>query len=113
MENGSREILLRSPNMKCHLKNQAYFGAIVGRFANRIYQGSFSIGDDDYQVTVNNGKNSLHGGESGFDKRRWSVKSQSANRIVFSLFSIDGDQGYPGNMYTRYHSRCKVQQVMR
>ncbi|XHY19888.1 Aldose 1-epimerase [Vibrio sp. NH-UV-68] len=94
----SREILLRSPNMAEHIKQSAYFGSIVGRFANRIALGRFEIEGKQYQVGVNNGENSLHGGIDGFDKRRWAVAEHSANHVVFRLHSADGDQGYPGNL---------------
>lgn len=93
-----REVLLRSPDMREHMKQGAYFGSIVGRYANRIAKGQFTIGDHTYQVGVNNGSNSLHGGLIGFDKRRWVIESQQHNRAIFVLHSADGDQGYPGNL---------------
>lgn len=93
-----REVLLRSPNMVKHLEQEAYFGAIVGRFANRIAKGQFEVGGHAYQLGINNGENSLHGGLEGFDKKRWTIVEQCAQRVVFSLHSKDGDQGYPGNL---------------
>ncbi|MDE1513644.1 galactose-1-epimerase [Vibrio sp. dsl-7] len=97
--NGSeREVLLRSPNMEEHLKQGAYFGAIVGRFANRIAKGQFEIDGERYQLAINNGENALHGGWQGFDKRRWQIVEQSAQQVRFTLHSADGDQGYPGNL---------------
>lgn len=94
----TREVLLRSPNMAEHMKQDAYFGAIVGRFANRIAKGQFELEGKQYQLGINNGENSLHGGLDGFDKRRWKVEEQSDQHVIFSLHSPDGDQGYPGNL---------------
>ncbi|NIY83205.1 galactose-1-epimerase [Vibrio hepatarius] len=93
-----REVLLRSPTMAEHMKQDAYFGSIVGRFANRIAKGQFEVDGKRYQVGVNNGENSLHGGLEGFDKKRWTVVECSENQVVFSLRSQDCDQGYPGNL---------------
>lgn len=96
-----REILLRSPSMAEHMKQTAYFGSIVGRFANRIARGQFEIGNQRYQIGVNNGENSLHGGFDGFDKRRWKILEQNTEQVVFELHSQDGDQGYPGNLLVK------------
>lgn len=93
-----REVLLRSPNMAEHMEQSAYFGAIVGRFANRIAKGQFELEGKRYQLGVNNGENSLHGGVEGFDKKRWSIVEQSAQKVVFTLHTKDGEQGYPGNL---------------
>lgn len=93
-----REVLLRSPNMVEHMQQGAYFGAVVGRFANRIAKGQFELEGKQYQLGINNGENSLHGGLEGFDKRRWSVVEQDSQHVVFRLYSPDGDQGYPGNL---------------
>ncbi|USD33082.1 MULTISPECIES: galactose-1-epimerase [Vibrio] len=94
----SREVLLRSPNMAEHMLQSAYFGSIVGRFANRIGKGQFDINEQSFQLGINNGENSLHGGLDGFDKRRWAVAEYDGQHVVFSLHSPDGDQGYPGNL---------------
>ncbi|WP_019616078.1 galactose-1-epimerase [Psychromonas ossibalaenae] len=93
-----REVLLRSTNMTEHMKQNAYFGSIVGRYANRIANGQFTLEGHSYQLDINNGKNSLHGGFQGYDKRRWTIKSQSNNHVMFTLESNDGDQGYPGRV---------------
>jgi aldose 1-epimerase len=78
-----------------------YFGVTVGRYANRIAGGRFSLDGHSYQLTQNDKTNSLHGGAVGFDKRNWrilSVSSGSPARVVFGLTSPDGDQGYPGEL---------------
>ena len=74
-----------------------YFGAITGRYANRIGGGRFSLDGVDYQLFQNDGGNSLHGGEVGFDKRIWSA-SESDGALEFAYRSPDGEEGYPGNL---------------
>ncbi len=89
-------------NLDEYLKGHPMFGATVGRFANRIAKGRFSIGSDEYKLFVNNGPNHLHGGKVGFDKKLWKVQEagdQTADSLKFELFSPDGDEGYPGNLH--------------
>ncbi|WBA19313.1 galactose-1-epimerase [Salinivibrio kushneri] len=93
-----REVLLRSLNMYEHKQQGAYFGAMVGRFANRLAKGQFEVNGQRYQLAVNNGDNALHGGVDGFDKRRWCTVQREPNMVEFALHSPDGDQGYPGNV---------------
>ncbi|WP_082738039.1 aldose epimerase family protein [Sphingomonas sp. CCH9-E2] len=78
-----------------------YFGVTVGRYANRIGGGRFSLDGRAYQLTQNDKANSLHGGVQGFDKRNWRIVSVSSGpvaRVVMALTSPDGDQGYPGTL---------------
>ncbi len=78
-----------------------YFGAIIGRYANRIAKGRFLLNGRTYQLSLNNGENSLHGGTGGFDKQLWSVRTEMAAasmRAVLDYVSPDGDQGYPGTL---------------
>ena len=78
-----------------------YFGVTVGRYANRIAGGRFSLDGRSFQLPQNNNGNSLHGGTVGFDKRNWRILSVSAGptaRVVLGLTSPDGDQGYPGTL---------------
>lgn len=79
-----------------------YWGQTIGRFANRIAKGRFTLDGQDYQLTLNNDANSLHGGTEGFDLRNWKLVSVSddggAAKVVMSLRSPAGDQGYPGNL---------------
>jgi len=80
-----------------------YFGVTVGRYANRIGGGTFSLDGQAYQLTQNDDANSLHGGVEGFDKRVWrivSVESGPVAKVVMALTSPAGDQGYPGNLDT-------------
>lgn len=78
-----------------------YFGAIVGRYGNRIAKGKFTIDGIEYQLTVNDGQNHLHGGLKGFDKVVWEATevNDSINPgVIFKYFSKDGEEGYPGNL---------------
>lgn len=75
-----------------------YMGAFIGRTCNRIGKGRFSLNGNTYQIPVNNNGNALHGGEQGFDKRIFAVKEEK-NRLILTLVSPDGDQGYPGNLH--------------
>jgi aldose 1-epimerase len=79
--------------------DKPYFGAIVGRYGNRIAKGKFSLDGQTYSLAVNNGVNHLHGGVIGFDKVVWDAKlSGSSNTIEFSYAAKDKEEGYPGNL---------------
>lgn len=85
-----------------YLADPQYFGASVGRFANRIAKGKFTLDGKTYQLDVNDGPNSLHGGADGFDKRVWkidSVKSGPIASVTMSYDSPDGQEGYPGDLH--------------
>jgi aldose 1-epimerase len=73
-----------------------YFGALVGRYANRIAAGKFSLDGNTYTLATNNGANSLHGGKKGFDKVVWNVKPLQGASAELSYTSPDGEEGYPG-----------------
>ncbi len=84
-----------------YLAGHPYFGNITGRYANRIALGMFSIGDETYELAINNDPNSLHGGEMGFDKFVWDAKeitSEEGVGVKLSRTSPDGEEGYPGNL---------------
>jgi len=94
------DILLGFKNLADYELNPPYFGAIVGRVANRIANGKFSIDGVDFQLECNeNGRNHLHGGHCGFDKKFWnSTPSEDGHSVTFNLESPDGDQCYPGEI---------------
>ena len=79
-------------------KGERFLGATIGRFGNRIAKGRFSLGGKAYQLPVNNGENSLHGGFKGFDMKVWDVVSADESEIKFRLLSPDGDEGYPATL---------------
>jgi aldose 1-epimerase len=84
-----------------HPKNP-YFGAIIGRSCNRTAKGSFQLNNLQYQLPVNNGPNSLHGGIQGFDKMFWKAQIiDSSPMVQFELTSEDGEEGYPGKVQVR------------
>jgi aldose 1-epimerase len=79
-------------------KNNPYFGAIVGRYANRIGKAKFELNRKEYVLAANNNGNSLHGGIKGFDKNIWTTTKLNDSSVKFSYTSVDGEEGYPGNL---------------
>lgn len=77
--------------------NDGYLGATVGRNANRIANAKIAINDKEYSLTANEGKNQLHGGKEGFDRKLWSFRCEE-NAVTFRLDSPDGEEGFPGNL---------------
>lgn len=97
----SEDVTLGYADMKGYLTAPNYFGATVGRYANRIKGGTFSIDGKVYKLARNNGPNALHGGVKGYDKRLWTVESVSsgpAATVVLKYVSADGEEGYPGQL---------------
>ncbi len=74
-------------------------GKIPGRYANRIAGGRFTLDGKEYTLAINNGPNALHGGPEGFAHKIWAVDEVGDNYVRFGLFSLDGDEGYPGNLH--------------
>lgn len=77
---------------------EPFFGAIIGRYGNRIGKGKFSLEGKDYQLELNDGINTLHGGTSGFYAKVWDATQSNDSTLVLSLNSPDGEGGYPGNL---------------
>ena len=96
------DVVLGYDNLDGYLKNNSpYMGALIGRYANRIAKGKFSLNGKDYQLAVNNGPNHLHGGLKGFDKVVWTAKAlRVANGAALRLtyVSRDGEENYPGKL---------------
>lgn len=78
-----------------------YFGAIVGRYGNRIAKGHFKLNGKEYTLATNDGPNSLHGGKKGFDAGIWTGKQLSDRSVQLYYLSTDGEEGYPGNLQVR------------
>lgn len=91
------EVSLGYDNLQGYLDKGSYFGALIGRYGNRIAKGSFSLNGETYSLAQNNGENHLHGGLKGYDKVLWKVEANDAsNSLVLHYVSPDGDEGYPG-----------------
>ncbi len=89
---------------KKYIESCPYFGAIIGRYANRIGKGRFSIDGKEYKLAINNGENHLHGGIEGFDKKIWNhetIVNESEVCLSLSYLSIDGEENYPGNLQVK------------
>lgn len=91
------DIVLGYDTLDDYAKNPRYFGALIGRHANRIARGKFSLNGVDYQLPCNNGVNHLHGGFEGFDKREWNAR-EDGDVLHLWYTSKDGEEGYPGNV---------------
>ena len=88
-------------NIADYVAKTPYFGALIGRYGNRIAKGQFTLDGKSYQVSVNDGVNSLHGGTQGFDKHIWDVEGfTSGSDVGLHLYytSVDGEMGYPGTL---------------
>ncbi|MFR5602365.1 MAG: aldose epimerase family protein [Lachnospiraceae bacterium] len=114
-ENGGQtDVILGYDNAETYWKEDEFLGAVVGRNANRIAGGKFELNGVPYRLTVNNGPNNLHSGLDFYKLRLWEVQvneTELGTQISFSLFSPDGDQGYPGNAnitvaYTLTEDNC-------
>jgi aldose 1-epimerase len=97
----SEDIVLGYRSAQDYLDEPQYFGATVGRYANRLGGGRFSLDGKEYALPTNDGKNHLHGGPKGLDKVVWTLQSVEEGvpaRAVFTYRSLDGDGGYPGTL---------------
>jgi aldose 1-epimerase len=98
------DVVLGFDSLAGYLGETPYFGAVVGRYANRIARGQFRLDGASYQLARNNGPNSLHGGERGFDKVLWTAapfEGDSGVGVRLSYTSPDGEEGYPGTLAVR------------
>lgn len=96
-----QDVVLGFDNLIEYEENNPYFGAIIGRFGNRIADGKFNLDGTEYSLTQNDGKNNLHGGKKGFDKVVWNSESEIVNGeavLRLSYLSPDMEEGFPGNL---------------
>ncbi|CNH17140.1 aldose 1-epimerase [Yersinia thracica] len=93
-----RELLLGCQTPADYLRQRAYLGATVGRYANRIAKAQITVEGETFHLIANQGENQLHGGPEGFHTRRWKKVKQDEKQVTYQLFSPDGDQGFPGNL---------------
>ena len=95
------DVVLGYDNVDGYVNDKSYFGAIVGRYGNRIAHAQFLLDKKSYTLAKNNGENSLHGGIKGFNKALWTAKTASAKdgqSLELSYLSKDGEEGFPGNL---------------
>ena len=96
-----RDIVLGFNNLSDYETSSPYFGALIGRYGNRIRKGKFSLDGVEYNLAVNNGENHLHGGLKGFDKVIWDVEEEVNDKsvsLILRYTSSDMEEGYPGNL---------------
>lgn len=95
------DVVLGYDNLQDYIKNSPYFGALIGRYGNRIARGKFTLDGKEYTLATNNYPNALHGGVKGFDKVVWEpsvVTSPEGPGLKLTYMSKDGEEGYPGNL---------------
>ena len=95
------DIVLGFRTLAEYVESPAYFGATVGRYANRIANARVVVDDRVYELSRNDGPHHLHGGQCGFDKSMWKTEAADNTFVTFALISPDGDQGYPGRLDVR------------
>jgi len=109
------DVVLGYGTLDGYLRDSPYFGALIGRYGNRIRAGKFSLGTKHYVLATNNGPNSLHGGVKGFDKVVWKVAKAEVTsegpQLTLTYSSHDGEEGFPGNLavtavYTLTHANA-------
>ncbi len=109
-------VVLGYGDLDHYVTGDAYFGAVVGRYANRIAEGRFELDGQTYVVPANEGSTALHGGPDGFHARRWSTIAVGETSLTLGLVSADGDQGFPGRLdatvtYTVERDTVRVEYV--
>jgi aldose 1-epimerase len=98
------DVVLGFDDIEGYLKTTTYIGSLVGRYANRIARGRFTLNGTEYKLATNNGENHLHGGVRGFDKVIWKARPLAARggqALELTYLSKDGEEGYPGNLNVR------------
>jgi aldose 1-epimerase len=95
---GPQRVVLGLNSIEDYVAHSPYFGAIVGRYANRIGQARFTLDGETFRLDANEGPNQLHGGSRGFGTRLWTIIDQQPSVLTLALVSADGDMGYPGRL---------------
>jgi len=113
----TENVTLALESLADYREGHPYFGCIVGRYANRIADGRFTLDGKQYELATNNGKNHLHGGDEGFDKKVWQaepVESEESVGVRLTYVSPDGEEGYPGKLTTtvRYELTADNELIM-
>jgi aldose 1-epimerase len=105
------DIVLGYDGLAGYLSDRAYFGGLIGRYANRIARGRFTLDGVEYKLAQNDGENHLHGGIEGFDKKVWraeEIKGKGEVGLRLSYVSRDGEEGYPGNLTVNVTYRLRA-----
>ena len=92
------DVVLGYDSLDGYVKNGGYFGALIGRYANRIGHARFTLDGKEYHLSANDGDNTLHGGKVGFDKRVWTPIHSDGHSVELRYVSKDGEEGYPGTL---------------
>jgi aldose 1-epimerase len=95
------DVVLGLDDLESYVSSSPYFGAIIGRYGNRIADGRFELDGKTYELAINDGDNHLHGGTVGFDKLNWdmtTLETETSAGVTLTTTSPDGDQGYPGTL---------------
>ena len=95
------DVVLGYDSVADYEKHTSFFGALIGRYGNRIAKGKFSVGGTEYTLATNNGENHLHGGVKGYDRVAWTARaftSAAGANLELKYLSKDGEEGYPGNL---------------
>lgn len=98
---GPTDVVLGYDTLAEYEENGGFFGAVVGRYANRIAKGKFTLNGREYTLALNDGPNHLHGGNVGYSHRVWTVEETAPDKVVLVLDSPDGEEGYPGHLQAR------------
>src|SRR5581483_5528361 len=110
------DVVLGCDTLAEYQKQDAFFGALIGRYANRIGHGRFKLGGVEYLLPKNNGDNTLHGGQRGFDKHKWTMRSIGATdgqALELTYLSRDGEEGFPGNLSVKIVYTLTAQNAVR
>ncbi len=95
------DVVLGYDSVDGYVSDKSFFGALIGRYGNRIAHGKFSLDGKTYSIPLNDGQNTLHGGTKGFNKKEWTAKEapgSKAQSLTLTYLSKDGEEGYPGNL---------------
>ena len=109
----STNVVLGLDSLEGYAERSPHFGAIAGRYANRIAKGRITIDGTTYQLDVNNGPNTLHGGRKSFHKLVWQGEPGEGEALILSHLSPDGDQGFPGNLSVEVRYSLSAQNEVR
>ena len=102
-EGSMKNVVLGFDSIEQYEKDNPFFGALIGRYGNRIAKGKFSLDGTEYTLAQNNGENNLHGGVQGFDKKVWEAKTEENEdsvKLILTYLSPDMEEGFPGNLST-------------